>query len=102
MDVKDLKACISHDEATIRSFVRDPEYAEYYLQAVLADGDAEEIAEVQCWYDEAKARRQNLGYWSTVVDNAEKTAREGQNLDVVIALMTRALGILKSAVPVGA
>ena len=56
MDITNLKSCISHDEATIRSFMRDPEFAEYYLNAVLEDGDADEIAQVQAWYDEAKAR----------------------------------------------
>ena len=47
---------ITHDEATIRSFIRDPEYADYYLQAVIADGDSEKIAETQAWYNEAKLR----------------------------------------------
>lgn len=99
MNINNLKSCISHDEATIRSFMRDPEYADFYLQTVRADGDAQEIAEVQDWYNEAKARTQNLGYWSTILDNAEKTAKEGQNLEIIIALMTRALDTLKAAVP---
>ena len=47
---------ITHEEATIRSFMRDPEFADYYLQTVLADDDEKEIQRVQYWYDEAKAR----------------------------------------------
>jgi len=33
----------SHEDATIESFARDPEYAAEYLQAVLEDGDAAEL-----------------------------------------------------------
>ena len=33
----------SHEEATIESFRRDPEFAAEYLNAVLADGDQEEL-----------------------------------------------------------
>lgn len=47
---------VSHDEATIRHFIEDPAYAEFYRQAVLADGDLEEIREVEGWIAEAKAR----------------------------------------------
>ena len=47
---------ITHDEAVIQHFIEDPELAELYLQTVLQDGDTDEIAEVQAWYDEAKAR----------------------------------------------
>ena len=92
---------IPHDEAIVQHFIEDPEFADLYLDTVTADGDAQEIAQVQTWYDEAKARTQKLGYWGSVVDNAEKTALEGKNLEVIIALMTRALGILKAAVPTG-
>ena len=60
MDINNLKSCISHDEATIRSFVRNPEFAEYYLQSVLTDGDEKEIHRVQEWYNEAKARRNKV------------------------------------------
>ena len=93
---------IPHDEAIVQHFIEDPEFADLYLDTVTADGDALEIAQVQAWYDEAKARTQKLGYWGSIVDNAEKTALEGKNLEVIIALMTRALGILKAAVPAGA
>ena len=93
---------IPHDEAVIQHFIEDPEFADLYLNTVLADGDDYEIQRVQSWYDEAKARTQKLGYWLTVVDNAEKTAKDGKNLEAVISLMTRALGILKAAVPASA
>ena len=80
---------ITHDEAMIADFIEHPDYAEELLQAVRNDGDDYEIQRVQSWYDEAKNRTEKLGYWESVVDNA----------DIVIALMTRALGILKAAVP---
>ena len=51
---------VAHDEAVIRHFIEDPELAELYLQTVLQDGDTDEIAEVQAWYDEAKARTLDL------------------------------------------
>ena len=57
MDINNLKSCIDHDEATIRSFVRNPEYAEHLLKEVIKDGDEKEIAYFQKLYDEAKARR---------------------------------------------
>lgn len=47
---------ITHDEAMIKSFMRDPEYAEELLKDVLTDGNDYEIQRVQSWYDEAKAR----------------------------------------------
>ncbi len=47
---------ISNEEATIRSFMRDPEFAEYFLKDVIADGNLEEIREVKEWIDEARAR----------------------------------------------
>jgi probable addiction module antidote protein len=37
------KTYISHEEATIESFKKDPEYAAEYLNAVLEDGDQEEL-----------------------------------------------------------
>ena len=47
---------ITHEEATINSFMRDPEFADYLLSEVLRDGDKDEIAHFQHLYDEAKAR----------------------------------------------
>lgn len=94
MDISNLKSCIDHNEATIISFMNDPEYADFYLQSVIEDGNESEIAEVQEWYDEAKARK----YWNTLIENAERTARNGKNIESVIKLMDKALVILKSAV----
>jgi DNA-binding phage protein len=33
----------SHEEATVESFAKDPEYAAAYLRAVLEDGDEAEL-----------------------------------------------------------
>ncbi|MDR2825523.1 MAG: addiction module antidote protein [Deltaproteobacteria bacterium] len=37
------KPYISHQEATIESFKKDPDYAAEYLNAVIEDGDQEEL-----------------------------------------------------------
>ena len=37
------KPYISHEEATIESFKKDPDYAAEYLNAVIEDGDQEEL-----------------------------------------------------------
>jgi len=37
------KPCRSHEDATIESFAKDPEYAAAYLNAMLEDGDAAEL-----------------------------------------------------------
>ena len=47
---------ITHEEATIKSFIKDPEFADYLMSEVLRDGDEKEIAHFQKLYDEAKAR----------------------------------------------
>ena len=47
---------ISHDEVMIRNFMEEPEYADFLLKDVLADGSAEEISLVRGWYDEARLR----------------------------------------------
>ena len=99
MDITNLKSCVSHEEAMIRSFMRDPEFAEYYLQAVLADGDEEEIREVQAWREEALSPARSMEYWDGLVLNAEKTAKSGQNIVAVIKRVSEALSILKAAVP---
>ncbi len=93
--------CITHDEATIRSFIRDPEYAYYYLQAVITDGDPDEIAEAQAWYDEAKVRTQEARYWDSLLGHAQKTAQNGYNVEAVLHALNEAIGIIKAAVPAG-
>lgn len=90
---------IDHNEAVIRHFIEDKEFADLYLQSVLQDGDFDEINEVQSWYNEAKSRTASMGYWGAVVDNAEKTAKDGKNIDLVISLVKKALNILQSAHP---
>ena len=58
---------IEHNEAVIRHFVKDLEFANLYLQTVREDGDEEEIAEVQAWYDEAEKRRNKVNpRWANV------------------------------------
>ena len=70
-----ITSYITHDEAMIKSFMRDPEYAEELLKDVLTDGNDYEIQRVQSWYDEAKARSRsnalNLSYRNRVTVNAK-------------------------------
>ena len=49
---------ISHEEAMIRHFMEDPEFAEFYLKEVMADGSLNEIRRTQQRVEEAKARRE--------------------------------------------
>ena len=42
-----MKNCISHKEATIESFVRDPDFAEAHLNEVLSDGNVAEICQTR-------------------------------------------------------
>jgi len=42
-EVTMAEPCISHEDATIESFRRDPAYAAEYLNAVRADGSQEEL-----------------------------------------------------------
>ena len=46
-----------HEEATIRSFVRDPDLAAAYLEEVLSDGDMDEVRRAKRRVEEARARR---------------------------------------------
>lgn len=94
---------ISHEEAMIRHLMLDPDLADIMLEDAINDGDIRKIRKVHRRIEEAKTRTLNTlpnsAYWESVVDNAEQTAKEGKNLETIIALMTRALGILKAAVP---
>jgi len=47
---------ISHEEAMIRHFMEDPEFAKFYLSEVIADGDLNEIRRVKRRIDEARSR----------------------------------------------
>ena len=51
-----ITSCISHEEATIRSFMRDPEFAEDLLTDAINDGDIEEVRVVWRRIKEARAR----------------------------------------------
>ena len=51
---------IRHDEAMIRHFAEDPEFAELYISAVESDGDEREINIVRSWYKEAERRKAKL------------------------------------------
>lgn len=48
---------IKHDEAIIRHFAEDPEFAELYISAVESDGDARELSIVRSWKKEADRRK---------------------------------------------
>ena len=52
----ELKGCVTHEEASIQSFMRNPDFAELVLREALADGDVREIRRVKGWVEEAKAR----------------------------------------------
>ena len=89
---------IDHEEATIQSYMRDPEFAGYMLQEAINEGDINEARKIQRRINEAKSR----SYWEAIVTNAEETAHNSRNLEAVISLVSQALGILKAAVPAGA
>lgn len=39
----------------------------------------------------------SMGYWGTLLDNAEKAAEIGKNLDLIIPILNKALLIIKTA-----
>ena len=43
-------------------------------------------------------KQHNSRYWQQLISNAERTAREGQNIEATIALLQRAISILKGEV----
>ena len=92
---------IEHNEAVIRYFVKNPEFADLYLQTVLNDGDEEEIIETQHLYDEAKARSENiapsLSYWDSVAANAKLAVQDGRNLNKILSFLNDAVGTVKAA-----
>ena len=98
MDVNNLKSCISHEEATIRSYMRDPDFAEFMLQDAINDGDISEIRKIQRRMNEAKSRSAH-DYWNNIIGHARETAKNGHNIGHVVSLVSQALDILKSAVP---
>ncbi len=98
MHINNLNACIDHEEATIRSYMRDPDFAEFMLQDAINDGDISEIRKIQHRINEAKSR----SYWAALIQNAEHTAKNGKNIQDVIQTVKEALDILNSAVPASA
>ena len=91
--------CISHEEAIIQHFIEDPELAEIMLQDAIEEGDYNETKKILRRMDEAKSRSVNIGYWDNIVDYAETAVRNGYNLDTIIARVSQALSVLKSAMP---
>ena len=87
---------ISHDEAMIRHLMLDFDLAKNMLDD--AYGNKEATRKVKYYITEAKRRTRQIKYWNSLVNNAEQTAQSGYNLDNVIALVNKALGILKAAV----
>ena len=90
---------LPHDEAIIQHFIEDPEFADIYLDTVIADGDAEEISSVKALYNEATRRKQSVSYWDTLISHAEETAQSGYKLEPTLELLNRAVAIIKKAVP---
>ena len=89
---------VTHEEAVIQHFIEDPELAQIMLQEAIDEGDINEARKIQRRINEAKSR----AYWATLLSHAEETAHNSNNLEPIIALMTRALDILKATVPAGA
>lgn len=102
MDINNLKSCISHEEATIRSYMRDPEFAEFMLQDAINEGDIPEVKKIQRRIEIAKSRSENTSYWTDIIGHARETAKNGQNIGHVVTLVSQALDILKSAMPTNA
>ena len=59
MDIDNLKSCISHEEATIRSFMRDPEFAKELLIDAIDSGDFEYAQTTLLRLKEAQRRIQD-------------------------------------------
>ena len=51
---------IRHDEAMIKHFAGDPEFAELYISAVESDGEERELSIVRKWKEEAERRKAKL------------------------------------------
>ena len=97
MDITNLKSCITHEEATIRSFMRDPEFAQALLHYAIADGDTKEIEKIQHRITEAQKRIQAQTYWDGVLDNARDAVKKGQNLSEIYSRLVEAANTVKAA-----
>ncbi|MBR1437898.1 MAG: hypothetical protein IJ587_05110 [Synergistaceae bacterium] len=90
--------CISHEEAIIQHFSEDPELAKIMLQDAVEEGDYDEAKKILRRIDEAASHHNDMNYWDNLLDYAETAARNGYNLDTIIARVSQALFILQSAV----
>ena len=81
---------ITHEEATINRFIKNPEYAAYLISEVKKDGDKDEIAYFQHLCDEAKARVQNKAL-------NRNDAQGGHNLSKFLPSFNEAVGIMEPA-----
>ena len=97
MDINNLKSCITHEEATIRSFMRDPDFAQALLHDAMADGDSQEIEKIQRRITEAQKRMQAQTYWDNVLDNARDAVKKGQNLSEIYSRLVEAVNTVKAA-----
>lgn len=71
---------IDHEEATIQSYMRDPEFAEYMLHSAIAEGD---IVEAQ------KVQRRMLEAWRRTQDKHSVIFR-----DIVIQLTSQPASVM--------
>ena len=51
---------IDHEEATIQSYMREPEFGEYMLSEAIAEGDIAEVRKVYRRLTEARRRMQMI------------------------------------------
>ena len=93
-----ITGSVTHEEAVAQHFIEDPKLAQIMFQGAIEESDLNEARKIQRRINEAKSR----AYWATLLSHAEETAHNSNNLEPIIALMTRALDILKAAVPAGA
>ena len=78
MVISKLKNCRPIEESMTEVFMNDPEFADYLMNNVIADGDEKEIAYFQSLYDEAKSTFRNA--WSC---ERIKNKREDVNISKV-------------------
>ena len=88
---------ITHKEATIRHFMEDPEFADYLMSEVFAEGNQNEIKRFQAWYNEAKSRSQAQSYWNSLKENVQNAVKNGYDLNPIFASLTDALNTVKAA-----
>ncbi len=45
----------------------------------------------------AKHQRTDMDYWNALIKNAERAAKKGQNIDAILAILNKAISIVKNA-----